>query len=211
MVIGLVLVGISATFFVSWALSKTIIKGKPSLFTLELPPYRKPQVVQVIARSFLDRTVFVLGRAVIVRLAGAIIWIMANVFIGDISFIRHATGWLVLSTGFRWGYCAGFLLGLPPTKSSFPSCSCVIFLPGPCWNWIASVPRDLLIFQAGPLTALNVMLFRCCIFLAELRFLRRQRNRSFKWPAVGGNYHCYCCRRLFFDRPGSPPFGPCLK
>lgn len=54
------------TLFISKILSKTVLKGLPSAFTLELPPYRRPQVGRVIVRSILDRTLFVLGRAVVI-------------------------------------------------------------------------------------------------------------------------------------------------
>ncbi|NMB40348.1 MAG: ferrous iron transporter B [Firmicutes bacterium] len=191
MVIGLVLVGISATFFVSWALSKTILKGKPSLFTLELPPYRKPQVVQVIARSFLDRTVFVLGRAVIVAApAGAIIWIMANVFIGDISFIRHATGWLEpfgQALGLDGVIVLAFLLGLPANEIVIPIMLMCYFSAGAMLELDSiSALRDLLIFQGWTgLTALNVMLFSLLHFpCGTTLFTIGKETGSFKWPAV---------------------------
>lgn len=79
MLTGIVLLGIIATLLVSRLLSKTILKGIPSSFALELPPYRAPQVGKVIVRSIFDRTLFVLGRAVTVAApAGIIIWLMAT-------------------------------------------------------------------------------------------------------------------------------------
>lgn len=75
-----VLLGVAATMAVSWLLSHTCLKGLPSSFTLELPPYRRPQIRKVIVRSVFDRTLFVLGRAVVVAApAGLLIWIMANI------------------------------------------------------------------------------------------------------------------------------------
>ena len=83
------------TLAVSRLLSATVLKGVPSSFTLELPPYRAPQLGQVIVRSVLDRTLFVLARAAAVAApAGAVIWLLANVDIGGASVFTHLTGLL---------------------------------------------------------------------------------------------------------------------
>ena len=77
---GFILLGIFLTFLVSKILSQTLLKGEPSSFVLELPPYRTPQMGKILVRSLLDRTLFGLGRAITVAApAGAIIWLMANV------------------------------------------------------------------------------------------------------------------------------------
>ena len=87
---GVILLGVLATFLVSRLLSATVLKGVPSSFTLELPPYRKPRVGQVIVRSILDRTIFVLGRAAAVAApAGLVIWLCANVTVGEVSVLDH--------------------------------------------------------------------------------------------------------------------------
>ncbi|RYD03997.1 hypothetical protein N752_16535 [Desulforamulus aquiferis] len=87
-VVGIVLLGITVTLAVSWSLSKTLLRGIPSSFTLELPPYRKPQIGNIIVRSIFDRTLFVLKRAIIVAApAGVIIWLMANIYVGEISIL----------------------------------------------------------------------------------------------------------------------------
>jgi Fe2+ transport system protein B len=83
------------TFIISKILSKTILKGVPSSFTLELPPYRIPQIGKVIVRSIFDRTLFVLGRAVVVAApAGLIIWIMANISFGNMTLLAHCSSFL---------------------------------------------------------------------------------------------------------------------
>ncbi|MDF2631814.1 MAG: nucleoside recognition, partial [Caproiciproducens sp.] len=83
---SVIVLGVLMTFSISRLLSKTILKGVPSSFTLELPPYRKPQIGKVIVRSIFDRTLFVLGRAAIIAApAGLVIWIMANIQIGSSS------------------------------------------------------------------------------------------------------------------------------
>lgn len=87
-----VILGVLTTFWISQLLSKTILKGVPSSFTLELPPYRKPQIGSVIVRSIFDRTLFVLSRAIIVAApAGLVIWMLASITIGDSSLLTHIT------------------------------------------------------------------------------------------------------------------------
>lgn len=82
-VIGIAVLGIGFTFLTSWFLSKTLLKGKPSFFVLELPPYRPPRFWQTIYTSVIDRTLVILGRAVVFAApAGAVIWLISNV---DIS------------------------------------------------------------------------------------------------------------------------------
>ena len=91
----LILLGIAVTLLVSLIASKTFLKGTPSTFSLELPPFRKPQIGRIIIRSIFDRTLFVLGRAVAVALpAGAVIWLLANITIGDISILKHIANFL---------------------------------------------------------------------------------------------------------------------
>ena len=81
------MIGIGITLLVSYLLSKTLIKGESSTFTLELPPYRVPQIGRIIYTSLIDRTLFVLSRAVIVAIpAGIITWILANTYIGDMTY-----------------------------------------------------------------------------------------------------------------------------
>jgi len=94
-VVGVVLIGVFFTLLVSWALSKTVLKGQPTAFTLELPPYRRPGVLRVLYTSLIDRTLFVLWRAIVVAApAGAVIWILGNVYAGDSSLAQIAAGWL---------------------------------------------------------------------------------------------------------------------
>jgi len=89
-VVGIALLGVFITFALSAALSKTILKGELSTFSLELPPYRPPRILQTIYVSIIDRTIFVLWRAVLFAApAGAVIWLVANVQIGSISIAEY--------------------------------------------------------------------------------------------------------------------------
>lgn len=92
---GLIALSVLVTFFASWVLSRTVLRGEPSSFTLELPPYRSPEIGKVIIRSVLDRTLFVLGRAVAVAApAGLILWLLANLRVGDVALLQTASAFL---------------------------------------------------------------------------------------------------------------------
>lgn len=103
-VVAVVLLGIALTFITSWFLSKTVLKGQASSFSLELPPYRPPRILQTLYTSLIDRTIFVLWRAVVFAVpAGAIIWLLGNIEVGGVSLAGHAVTWL---------HPFGFLIGL---------------------------------------------------------------------------------------------------
>ena len=119
-----ILLGIFMTFFSSWLLSKTVLKGVPSSFTLELPPYRRPQFFRVLVRSVMDRTLHVLWRALIAAApAGLIIWILANVTVGDTSLLLHFAGFLEpvgRLMGLDGIILLAFILGLPANEIVVP-------------------------------------------------------------------------------------------
>ena len=121
---GVILLGVFMTFWVSRLLSGTILRGVPSSFTLELPPYRRPQIGKVIARSVLDRTLFVLGRAVAVAApAGLLIWLCANVTVGGVSILNHCTGFLdpfARLLGLDGVILMAFILGFPANEIVVP-------------------------------------------------------------------------------------------
>ncbi len=94
-VVGIALLGIVAMFVASWLLSRTVLRGEATTFSLELPPYRPPQILQTLYTSIIDRTLIVLWRAVIFALpAGAVIWLVSNVSVGGVSIAEHMVGWL---------------------------------------------------------------------------------------------------------------------
>ena len=120
----LICLGILMTFGVSWLLSKTVLKGMPSSFTLELPPYRRPQIGKILVRSILDRTLFVLGRAVAVAApAGLLIWILANTHAGGQSLLQWGTSFLDplgRLMGMDGVILAAFILGFPANEIVIP-------------------------------------------------------------------------------------------
>ena len=119
-----ILIGILITFITSKILSKTLLKGMPSSFTLELPPYRRPQFFKVIFRSIKDKALKVLLRAIIVSIpAGIIIWIFTNVNIDNTSILNHFTnildpfGKLI---GLDGTIISSFILGIPANEIVIP-------------------------------------------------------------------------------------------
>lgn len=119
-----ILVGIYATFIITGLLSKTLLKGEISSFVLELPPYRKPQVGKIIVRSVLDRSLFVLGRAMSVAApAGAVIWIMANTAISGETMLNICADFLnpfARIIGLDGVILLAFILGFPANEIVIP-------------------------------------------------------------------------------------------
>lgn len=115
---------VGLTFGATWLLSMTVLRGRPSAFALELPPYRAPQVGQVIVRSVFDRTLFVLGRAAAVAApAGMILWTLANVHVGGASLLAWCAGALDplgRVMGMDGVLLLAFVLGFPANEIVLP-------------------------------------------------------------------------------------------
>ena len=91
--VAVTLFGIGVTLVVSKVLSTTFLKGEASSYILELPPYRRPQILRVLYTSFIDRTIFVLWRAVVMAApCGGIAWLLGNIMVGDVSLMAHIAG-----------------------------------------------------------------------------------------------------------------------
>ncbi len=120
----LILLSIMATFGATRLLSATALRGMPSSFTLELPPFRRPQFSQVIIRSVFDRTLFVLGRAAAVAApAGLLLWVMANVTVGELSLLTHGAAFLdpfASLLGMDGMILIAFILGFPANEIVIP-------------------------------------------------------------------------------------------
>jgi len=94
-VVGVAVLGVVFTFATSWLLSRTLLRGEVSAFSLELPPYRPPRVLKTLYTSLVDRTLYVLWRAVVFAMpAGAVIWLVANIPYGDASLAAQLVAWL---------------------------------------------------------------------------------------------------------------------
>lgn len=161
----IVIIGITVTLMVSYILSKTLLKGVPSTFTLELPPYRKPQIGRILYTSIMDRTVFVLSRAIMVAApAGALTWVLANVYIGDLSIITHVSNFLQPlgnAIGLDGFILMAFIVGLPANEIVLPVLLMAYLATGTLTDFgsIDSL-RQILVDRGWTLlTALNTMLF----------------------------------------------------
>lgn len=121
---AVIVLGVAMTLAASRLLSATVLKGLPSSFALELPPYRRPQVGKVIVRSILDRTLFVLGRAISVAApAGLLIWLLANWYIGGSSVLlscAQALDPIGRALGLDGMILLAFLLGFPANEIVMP-------------------------------------------------------------------------------------------
>ena len=120
-VTGLIVLGVGMTLVVTRLLSRTVLRGRTSSFTLELPPYRKPQVGRVLVRSVLDRTLFVLGRAALVAApAGLVLWVLANTLHGALPWMAHALHPLGALMGLDGETLLAFALGIPANEIVLP-------------------------------------------------------------------------------------------
>lgn len=190
-VLAVVLLGIWMTLIISKILSKTILKGIPSSFILELPPYRKPQVGKVIVRSLLDRTLYVLLRAIEVAApAGIVIWIFANVTIGNMSILAHVAGFLdpfARLMGLDGYILTAFILGLPANEIVLPIILMCYLQTGNLVDMenLASIGQILVDNGWTILTAINVMLFTLLHFPCSTTLLTiKKETGKWKWAVL---------------------------
>ncbi|MHB8125683.1 MAG: ferrous iron transport protein B [Desulfitobacteriaceae bacterium] len=188
---GVIVLGVLMTLLISRILSKTILKGLPSSFTLELPPYRKPQIGRVIIRSVFDRTLFVLGRAVSVAApAGLVIWILANIHIGDLSLLSHCAGFLdpfASLIGLDGYILMAFVLGFPANEIVVPLIIMSYMATGNILE-LDSLDqlRQLLVSHGWTwLTAVCVMLFSLMHWpCGTTCWTIKKETQSWKWTLV---------------------------
>ena len=187
---AVILLGIMMTFAVSRILSGTLLKGEPSSFTLELPPFRRPQIGKIIARSLLDRTIFVLGRAAAVAApAGAVIWLLANVSVGDATLLQHITGFMDpfgKFIGMDGVMLAAFILGIPANEIVIPL-SVMAYMQLGSLSEIAPAQMFELFSANGwtPVTAICVIVFALMHFPCSTSLLTVKKEAGgWKWAAL---------------------------
>lgn len=188
---SVILFGIFITFFISYILSRTILKGLPTSFVLELPPYRRPQVGKVIVRSIFDRTIFVLARAMAVAApAGLIIWVMSNIFISDKSILMHCSNFLdpfAHLIGLDGVILTAFILGFPANEIVIP----IIIMSYMCTGSILELEsleslRSLLVANGWTwVTAICTMLFSLMHFpCGTTCWTIKKETGSMKWTVA---------------------------
>ncbi|MBQ9857644.1 MAG: ferrous iron transporter B [Oscillospiraceae bacterium] len=190
--LALVLVfGVMMTFCVTRLLSKTVLKGKASSFILELPPYRTPQVGKVIVRSLLDRTVFVLGRAVSVAApAGLVIWLMANVSVGDMSLLTICAEFLnpfAQLLGLDGVILMAFILGFPANEIVIPIIIMAYTASGTVTDVTALTEIKALFVQNGWtwMTAVSMIIFTLFHWPCSTTLITvKKETGSMKWTLL---------------------------
>jgi ferrous iron transport protein B len=188
---AVILLGIIMTFLVSRLLSSTILKGVPSSFTLELPPYRKPQILKTIVHSIFDRTLFVLGRALVVAApAGLLIWLMANVYIDGTSILNITSGYLdpfAKLLGLDGVILLAFILGFPANEIVVPIIIMAYMSTGYITQLDSFVELKQLLVNHGWtwLTAVCTILFSLMHWPCSTTCLTiKKETQSIKWTVV---------------------------
>ena len=184
-------IGILFTFLISKLLSLTLLKGKTDGAILELPPYRKPQIGRILASSIVDRTLFVLGRALSVAVpAGVIIWILSNITIGDLSLLTYIANFFdpfARLMGLDGYILTAFLLGLPANEIVLPIILMCYTRAGTLVD-MENIQSIFTILSANGwtiITAINVMLFSLLHFPCGTTLLTiKKETGSFKWTAI---------------------------
>lgn len=186
-----ILFGIFMTFFATKLLSKTVLKGVPSSFTLELPSYRKPQIGKVIVRSVFDRTLFVLGRAAAVAApAGALIWLMANLKFGDASLLSICSTFLdpfARFFGLDGVILMAFILGFPANEIVIPIIIMAYLCKGTLIDFESALQLKELFVANGwtATTALCTIIFSLCHWPCSTTLMTiKKETGSFKWSAL---------------------------
>jgi len=124
-VVFIAVLGVVFSLIVSWALSKSVLKGEASAFSLELPPYRPPRILQTLYTSLIDRTIFVLWRAVVFAVpAGVVIWLVANINIGEQSIANIFIGWVnpfAFILGLNGVIFLAYIIAIPANEIVIPT------------------------------------------------------------------------------------------
>jgi len=200
-VVSVAMLGIGLSFLVSFALSRTVLRGTVSTFSLELPPYRPPRIWQTIYSSLIDRTIYVLWRAITFAApAGAVIWLTANITINNISIAEFLVRFLDpfgILIGLNGVIIVAYLVAIPANEIVIPTVLMLTVLTtgnstfgsgaGVLFNADSEL-ATMQIFKAGGwtmLTAINLMLFSlihnpCSTTI----YTMYKESGSKKWAAV---------------------------
>jgi ferrous iron transport protein B len=201
-VVGIAVLGIFLSLVVSWGLSKTVLRGEASVFSLELPPYRPPRILQTLYTSLIDRTIFVLWRAIVFAVpAGILIWLVANVKIDEASLAEYFIDWsnpVALLFGLNGVIFLAYIIAIPANEIVIPTVLMLTILTANGLSGMGagtgvmfeldSVQDTASILHAGGwtlLTAVNLMLFSllhnpCSTTI----FTIYKETKSLKWTMV---------------------------
>lgn len=203
--LGLIIFSVLITLLISKILSKTILKGEPSSFTLELPPYRKPKILDTIIRSILDRTIFVLGRAIYISIpAGILIWLTANITINNVSILSYLSNFLEplgSLIGLDGPILIAFLLGLPANEIVIPILLMAYTQMTSLTDYSSLTELKTLLSNNNwtIITAISFMIFTICHFPCGTTIMTiKKETSSMKWtllsiiiPTITGLILCF--------------------
>ena len=189
--LGVIIFGVVVTLLSSKLLSVTFLKGKPSGFVLELPPYRLPKFREIIVRSVFERTIFVLGRAVAAAApAGAVIWLLANIQLHGSSLLSHVSDFLDpvgRFMGLDGVILIGFILGFPANEIVLPIILMTYLSEGALTDTGNLLEIKAILTANGwtPVTALCTMLFSLMHWPCSTTLLTiKKETGSFKWTLL---------------------------
>ncbi|MGL4571610.1 MAG: ferrous iron transport protein B [Clostridium sp.] len=210
-VTSVIILGVFMTLIISKILSKTVLKGVPSSFILELPPYRKPQIGKVIVRSIFDRTLYVLGRAISVAApAGIIIWVFSNISVGDGTILSVCADFLTPFAnmiGLDGYILMAFILGFPANEIVMPIIIMSYLRASTIMEMDSLVELKELLISNGwtVLTAVNTMIL--CLMhypCGTAVWTIKKETKSIKWtalsiiiPTVAGILLCFCTTQIW--------------
>ena len=196
---AVILFGIFMTFAVTKLLSRTLLKGVPSSFTLELPSYRRPQIGKVIVRSIFDRTLFVLGRAVSVAApAGLVIWLFANVQVGDVSLLKACADFFdpfARLFGLDGVILIAFILGFPANEIVVPIIIMAYMSSGALTAMSSLTDMQALLTANGwdTATAVSVILFSLMHWPCSTTLMTvKKETGSLKWTFLAAALPTAC-------------------
>lgn len=205
------IISVIVTLIVSKILSSTILKGMPSSFVLEMPPYRKPQIGKVIVRSIFDRTLFVLGRAISVAApAGLVIWLLSNIHIGNINILNLLTTFLdpVASIfGLDGTILMAFILGFPANEIVIPIIIMSYLGNSSLTDYSSLIELKSLLINNGWTikTAICTLIFTLFHFPCSTTILTIKKETNSKWwtlvsfvlPTIIGLLLCFIINLIF--------------
>jgi ferrous iron transport protein B len=200
-VVTVAVLGILFSLLVSWGLSRSILKGEVSAFSLELPPYRPPRILQTLYTSLIDRTIFVLWRAIIFALpAGILIWLVSNIQIGELSLAMHFIQWsdpFAVYFGLNGIILLAYIIAIPANEIVIPTILMLTVLSAGLTGVgegagvifeLESIEGIEQVLRAGDwtlLTAINLMLFSllhnpCTTTIYTIY----KETKSWKWTLI---------------------------
>lgn len=189
-VVGVTLFGIFITLMVSKLLSNTLLKGEPSSFKLELPPYRKPQVLRILYTSLIDRTIFVLGRAITMAApAGGLIWILGNLHLNNKTLMSYGVNFLDplgKAIGLDGVILLAYIIAIPANEIIIPTIIMIYSSQSKMIEMDLPQLKELFLQNEWTvLTAICLMLFSLLHYpCSTTTWTIYKETRSIKWTAI---------------------------